>query len=168
MSTIQNYRKHFFQHPTLTKIAGDPTYTSLTKLECKCKANVKSVRSKLGGGSQGHLGQVITATAYARISPGTSFIRPALPTLSTTKEMAAVINAAHQAYNDHMIDFNDCNIIKQTIVQKINTALDNDVLSDLIDDSTGLLVGTISDIMAKIYDTYGTVTPQSLTASKSK
>ena len=67
-----------------------------------------------------------------------------------------------------MIAFNDCNIIKRTIVQQINTALDNDVLADLIDDSTGLLVGTIPDIMDEQYDMYDTVTPQSLTAAKSK
>jgi hypothetical protein len=24
-----NYRENYFQHPTLTKIIGDPTYTSL-------------------------------------------------------------------------------------------------------------------------------------------
>jgi hypothetical protein len=33
MSSHINYRELFFQHPALTKIAGDPTYTSLAKLE---------------------------------------------------------------------------------------------------------------------------------------
>jgi hypothetical protein len=28
-----NYREAYFQHPMLTKISGDPTYTSLAKLE---------------------------------------------------------------------------------------------------------------------------------------
>ena len=79
-----------------------------------------------------------------------------------------VINAARQAYNDHMIAFNDCNIIEQTIIQQNNTALENDVLADLIDASTGILVGTTPKIIAELYDTYGTVTPQSLTAAKSK
>ena len=53
------------------------------------------------------------------------------------------------------------------MVQQINTALYNDVLAELIDDSAGLLVGTIPEIMGKLYDTYGTVTPQSITAAKS-
>ena len=44
-----------------------------------------------------------------------------------------MINAARQAYDEQMIAFNDCNIIEQTIVQQINTALENDVLADLID-----------------------------------
>ena len=168
MSPIPNYRETFFQYPTLTKISSDPTYTSLTKLKRECKVNAKSVRSDLSGGSQEHLGLVSTSTAYSHIATGTPFIRPLLPTIPTTKGTTAVINAARQAYDDQMIAFKDCNIIERTIVQKINTALDNDVLADLIDNSTGLLVGTIAEIMAKLYDTYGPVTPQLITASKSK
>ena len=67
-----------------------------------------------------------------------------------------------------MIAFNNCNIIEHTIVQQINTALENDVLADLIDESTSILVGTIPDIMAELYDTYRTIAPQSLTAFKAK
>jgi hypothetical protein len=55
-----NYREAYFQeHPMmLTKISGDPTYTSIAKLEREIKANGKSVPSTLGGSSQGHLGLV--------------------------------------------------------------------------------------------------------------
>ena len=137
----------------LTKITGDPTYTSLAKLERECKANARSVRSDLGRGTQGHLGLVSISTAYAHIVPGNPFIRPSLPTLPTTEGTAAVINSAHQAYNGQMVAFNDCTIIKHTIVQQINTALDNDVLADLIDDSTGLLIGAIPEIVGELYDT---------------
>ena len=59
-----------------------------------------------------------------------------------------------------MIAFNDCNIIEGTIVQQINTELENDFLADLIDNATGLLAETIPEIMAEVYDTYGTITPQ--------
>ena len=84
MFPIPNYRETFFQNPTLTKIVGDPTYTSLAKLKRKCKVNAKSVSRYLGGGTQGHLGLVITAIVYARIAPGTPFIGQSLPTLPTT------------------------------------------------------------------------------------
>jgi hypothetical protein len=40
-----NYREAYFQHPTLTKISGDPTYTSLAKLKREIKDNGKSVPS---------------------------------------------------------------------------------------------------------------------------
>jgi hypothetical protein len=76
-----NYRENYFQHPSLTKISGDPTYASLAKLERECKANGKSVSSTLGGGNQGHLGLVCSPAAYNRVSPGVPFNRPALPIL---------------------------------------------------------------------------------------
>ena len=84
MYLIPNYRETFFQHPTLTKIAGNRTYTSLAKLKRECKANAKSARSDLGGGSQGHLGLVSTSTGYARITLGTSFIWLSHTTLTIT------------------------------------------------------------------------------------
>ena len=97
MSPILNYRETFFQHPTLTEIAGDPTYSSIEKLERECKANAKSVRSDLDRGAQGHLFLGRTAKAYSRIVPGTPFIRPSLSTLPTTDGTTALINAARQA-----------------------------------------------------------------------
>jgi hypothetical protein len=68
-----NYREAYFQHPTLTKISGDPAYTSLAKLEREIKANGKSAPSILGGGSQGHLGLVSSPYSYDRVSPGVPF-----------------------------------------------------------------------------------------------
>jgi hypothetical protein len=67
-----------------------------------------------------------------------------------------------------MSAFNKCTLIERTIVQQINTALDNDVLANLIDDATGLLIGTVPDIMRELYDTYGIITPQALTTAKAK
>jgi hypothetical protein len=170
MSASQiNYRESYFQHPSLTKISGDPTYTSLAKLEKECKANGKSVRSTLGGGHQGHLGLVSTALAYERSSPGVPFVRPDLPVLPALAEStAAQIADARHTYDDDMEIFKACNLIERTIVQQINTALDEDVLADLIDDETGLLTGTVPEILQTLFDTYGVITPQSLAAAKTK
>ena len=76
-----NLRDTYFQYPTLTKITGDPTYTSLTLLDKEIKSNGLSVRSHLGGGLHGHLGLVSTAAAYELVAPGTPFVRPDLPVL---------------------------------------------------------------------------------------
>ena len=88
----------------------------------------------------------------------------ASPTVGT----ATIIAAARQIYDDKMDAFNKANLIERYIVQQLNTALDNDVLSDQIDYNTGLLVGTIPDIMAEIYNNYSTVTPQPLISAKAK
>jgi hypothetical protein len=168
MSSHINYRESFFQHPALTKIAGDPTYTSLAKRERECKANAKCVRSDLGGGQQGHLGLISSVPAYARIAPGTPFHCPSLPAPATTIGTAAVIATLRQTYDQQLSAFNRCTLIERTIVQHINTALGDDVHADLIDGATGLLTGTIPAIMHELHDTYGTVTPQALTTAKAK
>jgi hypothetical protein len=49
-----------------------------------------------------------------------------------------------------MSAFNKCILIERTIIQQINTALDNDVLADLINDATGLLIGDVPDIMPEL------------------
>jgi hypothetical protein len=162
-----NYRENYFQHPSLTKIIGDPTYTSLAKLEKECKANGKSVRSTLGGGNQGHLGLVSSALAYERVSPGVPYNRPALPVLpDLTGATGPQIAEARELHADNLDTFRACNLVERTIIQQINTAIDEDCLADLIDDDTGLLVGTIPEIMRELFDTYGAITPQSLAAAK--
>jgi hypothetical protein len=164
-----NYRESYFQHPTLTNTNGDPAYAGLAKLERECKANGKSVSTTLGGGLQGHLGLVCSTAAYQHISPGVPFNLPILPVLpDLSNSTGAQIEDAQRRFEDDLISFNACNLIEQTIVQQINTALDEDCLTDLINDDTGLLEGTIPEIIQTLFDTYGSITPQSLAAAKAK
>jgi hypothetical protein len=164
-----NYRENYFQHPSLTKISGDPSYKNLAKLERECKANRKSVRSTLGGGLQGHLGLVCSAPAYNRVSRDVPFVRPALPVLPDLNTFTAPpIAATRQTYADDLAAFQACNLIERTIIQQINTAIDEDCLANLIDDETGLLDGTVPEILQNLFDTYGDITPQSLAAAKAK
>ena len=110
-----NYRENYFQHPMLTKIIGDPTYTSLAKLEKECKANGKSFRSTLGGGSLGHLGLTSSVSAYERVSPGVPFNRPGLPELpDLANSTVAQIAAARQNYADGMDTFKAYNLVERT------------------------------------------------------
>jgi hypothetical protein len=67
-----------------------------------------------------------------------------------------------------METFKACNLIERTIIGQINTAIDEECLADMIDDNTGLLEGTVPQIMQELFETYGTITPQSLTATKAK
>jgi hypothetical protein len=112
-----NYRENYFQHPLLRKISGDPTYTSLDKLEKECKANGKSVHSTLGGGNRGHLGLISSVLAYKCVSQGVHFVRPELPVLPALANTTGPrIAEARQTYTDTMESFKACNLIKQTII----------------------------------------------------
>jgi hypothetical protein len=162
-----NYRETYFQHPTLTKINGDPTYTGLAKLEREIKANGKSVPSILGGGSQGHLGLVSSHESYDRVSPGVPFTRPVLPVLpNLANSTANQIAVAEEAYAKTLHAFKTCSILERIIIQQVNTAVDPDCLANLIDDETGLLEGPVHNIMKHLFETYRAITPQTLTSAK--
>ena len=83
MTTTTASYKEAMPHPTLTKIIGKPTYTSLTLLFDQIIANACSVHSDGGDGQMGHARIVITAADYAEISAGNvDFdipVKPALP-----------------------------------------------------------------------------------------
>jgi hypothetical protein len=64
-----------------------------------------------------------------------------------TNIATAQITEARQQYNDDMETLKACNITERTIIQQINTAIDEDCLADLIDNETGLLEGTVPQIM---------------------
>jgi len=85
-----------------------------------------------------------------------------------TDRTAAVIAAATAIYNTQLDNFKSCNLIERTIIQQINTAIDPDCLADLIDDDTGLLEGTVPVILASLFATYGSITPQTLATAKTK
>ena len=95
-----NYREAYFQHPSLTKISGDPTYTSLAKLKKVIKANGNSVPCKLGG--------------------GLPFIRPENPILpDLTGGTGPQIATTRQLYAENSAAFKMCNQIERTIIQQI-------------------------------------------------
>ena len=123
--------------------------------------------STLGGSSQGHLGLVSSASAYDRVSHGVPFLRPDLPILpDLSKSTAKQIAVAQEICTKTMEAFKMCNLIECTIIQQIKTAVDPDCLANLIDDNTGLLEGPVPTIMKQLFETYGAITPQTLTATK--
>jgi hypothetical protein len=82
--------------------------------------------------------------------------------------MPPQIAEARQLYADNMEAFKACNLIEHTIIQQINTAIEEDCLASLIDDNTGFLKGMVPQILKELFDTYEAITPQSLTATKAK
>ena len=62
------YAKTHFIHSTLTKVKGEPTYTSLKTLKQELEANAFRVTLDLEGGAYGHIGLVLTSKEYLLIS----------------------------------------------------------------------------------------------------
>ena len=63
-----------FEYTVLTKVHGILDYASLKLIKDELKANAASIISDLGGGTNGHLGLVLTPAEYALISP-TPYVR---------------------------------------------------------------------------------------------
>ena len=70
-----------FEHPVLTKVHGSLTYPALKTIKDELKANAASIHSELGGGTNGHLGLVLSAAEYALVSavPYVRYVHPVSP-----------------------------------------------------------------------------------------
>ena len=72
MSTAQlkptSIKELYFNHPTMTQISGNPTYSDLQNIYKQSKVNAQSVPSTHGIGFNGYLSFIVNATAYARIN----------------------------------------------------------------------------------------------------
>ena len=73
-----DYVSTYFQHPTVTSIAGEPAYDTVLRLKKEIQANAASVPCELGGGNNGYLGIVLRPAEYAKVS-ATAFNCPARP-----------------------------------------------------------------------------------------
>jgi hypothetical protein len=165
MSTIDiDFKSTYFQHSSLTKIYGEPTYQSLQKLYKEIKANATSVSSVLGGGLHGYLGLVVSAVNYARTQPEHPFVRPEHPgPLDIDRNATQYQIALAKDTNDRATKtFKECNLLERTIIQQIKDAVQPDFLEAITDDDTGLIIGTIVTIMTYLFENFGYVNPTAL------
>ena len=156
MSTIDiDFKSTYFQHPSLTKIYGEPTYQSLQKLYKEIKANATTVTSLLGGGLNGYLGLVVTDVAYARTVANDPFVRPAHPGVLTIADTATQyqIAIAKDLHETAHKTFKECNLLEKTLIQQLKEAIHPDYLEALTDDDTGIITGTIPEVMQYLFET---------------
>ena len=137
--------KFYFHHPILTPVTGTLIYITLVHLQKEVRSNVKSVPSSLGRGAQGHLGLVTSAVTYALINPNAIFTHPTHygPPVQVLNATQFHISKAVSLNKETIVTFNHCNFLERTIIHKINASLESECLTDLIDNKTGLLTGTI-------------------------
>ena len=63
--------------------------------------------------------------------------------------------------------FNLCNLVERTTIKQINAAVDYECLADLINNETGILIGTMPDIPAPLFKMHVDITAKTLAANKS-
>ena len=160
----------YFQLPMLTPVPVKLVYKTIVQLQNEVHANGKSVPSSLGRGAQGHLGLVTSAATYTYITLNAVFNRPAKPGPPVQVPNATQFQKVEEVclHKVNIGQFNLFNLVELTIIHQINTALDSECLADLIYNETGLLTGTIPEILTSLFEKYGDITAQTLAAKNTQ
>ena len=151
--------KEKMPHQHLTRIVGEPDYSSLHTLYKEVKANAASVRSTLGGGRHGHLGMVISPTAYAHHS-ATPWIEPNHPgpfaniPVGTNQHQA---NHLRDLYNQEVYRFQTAYTVLTIIAGQIKHAIEEDYIADEVDTTTGKFNENLHIIINNLFNEYGAV-----------
>jgi len=149
-----------FPHPTLTKIIGQPTYTSITLLTREIYANASTIPSLRGGGAHGHLGTVMDAAAYLQLTtvafalpahPGTN---PNHPTGTTSAQIQESICAFNSLLTEHAL----ATTIHKELKKQLLIAVDRLYLITLKDATFGFANVMVAKMLTHLNTTYGTLT----------
>ena len=154
--------KEKMPHPILTKIRGEPDYTSLKRLRTEIKANASAIHTTLAGGLHGHLGMVLTPLAYARISPTHPWIPPVHPgnmAVVPDGTTAHVANHLRDTFNTNLNFFTTADTVKKIIFSQIKNAIDEDYIAPEIDSITGNFTNDIPTTLDNLFDEYGSIKP---------
>ena len=81
MSTTSNtsFRDLNFDHKFLTRIIGEPTFSTHHLMLLQLKSNASSLPSTLGGGQHGCIGVILSPATYATLAPMQPFEFPVHP-----------------------------------------------------------------------------------------
>lgn len=153
--------KEKMPYQSLTRIVGEPDYSSLYTLYKEVKANAASVHSDLGGGIHGHLGMVITPTSYTHLS-ATPWVDPVHP--------GSIVNipagtAQHQAshlrdvHNQALGLFQLADAVRTIITSQIKNAVEEDYLADEVNLTTGKFSSDLHTTIQNLFTEYGSVKP---------
>ena len=159
--TVPDVKTQYFQHKTLTRVHGQPTYATLRTIFDELKANASSVPTTLGGGLHGHLGLLLTPATYATLDP-VPFVAPANPGpfVPPAHGTAAQIEAARDVWKDQHQTFAVCQAVEKALIAQIVDALDAAYLAPLHNTATGSYGDNVRNVMAHLLRTYGKISPQ--------
>ena len=127
------------------------------------------VHTSLFRGQHGYLALLLSATAYALISPA-AINRPAHPgaliiPVHTTQHMARTMSEAHK---EDLRIFRECQGVEAALQQHLVEAIDPIYLEAMRDANTNAIDLPIYDIIRYLYDTYGDISPETLEEERQK
>ena len=157
-----DYITNVFEYPVLTKVTGKPDYESLNTIKNQLKANAGKVQCELGGGNNGHLGLLLTATEYALVDP-TPYVRPVHPGHVVPVGTTAVENTNFRAkYNEDLRLFREANAVEEALLKQLKDALPSNYLKRYRNTASNKIQTPISTILADLFQAHGAITDQEL------
>ena len=163
-SSIPNYRETTFEYADLSHINGEPTYDSLTILFNQLKANARSVRTSLGGGSHGCLGLLLSPAQYTTIAHTTPFIYPIHPGPLNVPafQLPHVTQQITSQHSENIRIFNECGNVAQALRKQVVAAIDPAYLAVIKNRQTNTITLRLHEIIDFLFRNFGRVTPANL------
>jgi len=149
-----------FLHPTLTRIIGTPTNTSIKLLTKEVYTNAHTMPSMHGGGLHGHLGLIMPNAAYTAIA-GVQFQLPTHP--GPAPQHATGANMAAHAettclYKTTLKELATAITVTEEIKKQILATVDCIYLATLDDDVFGFANISIDAMLIHLRNTYANIT----------
>ena len=159
-----------FEHAELTKITGVPTYEALKQIKDECATNASLVESNLGGGAHGLSGLVFSATEYALLS-AIPFVRPAAPGPLVLPAGPGVTNfqreLARDAHKETLRVFHEVTAVEKALIKQVCRAVPELYIKSFRHPRTNVVTTTLSDLLTRLFTSYGTVTDDELQKANS-
>jgi hypothetical protein len=155
--------------PPLTKIIGKPDALTLRQCTRELYTNARQTPTDLGGGFLGYLGAIMPAAEYALLPNTVPFIEPIHPGVHeglVQGATQAVITETNRAHKAACAASNKYQEVTQALKMQLLEAVEDSFVSALSDDLVGYAMVSCADLMAHLQTTYGTITPDQLSANR--
>lgn len=155
-----DYLLNYFEHPTLTKICGEPTYDTLQRLHNELKFNAASVPTMLGGRPHGHFGLVVSLARYALISIIPCYVRPPPPQMlilppNITDQIAMIYRDNH---GEHVRIFCKVTAVEKALQQQIVADVEQAFLQPLQNRESQSITIQVYNVIEFLFRVYRKIT----------
>ena len=166
-----DYKNNHFELSELTKIYGEPNTASLIELRNEIRSNAQSVTTSLGGGTYGHLGLVMSNTAYEALPDASPYVKPINPgpfTLPNNEATPAEIALQKADWEERVRLWREVEAVERALVQQIVAAVEPKYLKALRNPVTTKITQNIKTILNHLFNNYGKLPPSTINTMKRK
>ena len=154
---------------TITPIVGQPTNSSLQRLQQELFQNAFSIPCELGGGQLGHLALIMTEAAYLAEPTAAEFVVPLSPgSLAAAPPNAtafAIADLKRIHDNQHSL-FTTYTAVRTALLNQITDAVGPMYIAALAHDNFGFARVEPRTMLAHLVTTYGTMTGQEIESNR--